>query len=93
MQKQFRQRKNIKGQIIFITGLPGMLKSFAEMAREISLFPNRSFTIPMPVEIINSIAMAKVRVQMYTFNYSELLSFHYIDHRWVIVNKMIPDMI
>jgi len=45
------------------------------------------------VEIVNSIAVAKVRVQMYDFNYSELLSFHKLDNRWVIVNKMISDII
>lgn len=45
------------------------------------------------IEIVNSIAVAKVRVQMYDFNYSELLSFHKLDNRWVIVNKMISDII
>ena len=44
------------------------------------------------IEIVNSIAVAKVRVQMYDFNYSELLSFHKLDNRWVIVNKMISDL-
>ena len=44
------------------------------------------------IEIINSIAIAKVSVQMYEFNYSELLSFHRIDDKWVIVNKMISDI-
>ena len=45
------------------------------------------------IEIINSIAVAKVRVQMYEFNYFELLSFHKLDGRWVIVNKMISDVV
>ena len=44
------------------------------------------------IEIINSIAIAKVSVQMYEFNYSELLSFHKMDNKWVIVNKMISDI-
>ena len=44
------------------------------------------------IEIVNSIAVAKVRVQMYDFIYSELLSFHKLDNRWVIVNKMISDI-
>lgn len=44
------------------------------------------------IEIINSIAMAKVHVRMYDFNYFELLSFHQIDGKWVIVNKMIADV-
>jgi hypothetical protein len=43
------------------------------------------------IEVINSIAVAKVSVQMYEFNYSELLSIHKIDNKWVIVNKMISD--
>ena len=44
------------------------------------------------IEIINSIAVAKVRVKMYDFNYFELLSFHQLDGKWVIVNKMISDV-
>ena len=44
------------------------------------------------IEIINSIAMAMVRVKMYDFNYFELLSFHQIDGKWLIVNKMISDV-
>lgn len=44
------------------------------------------------INVINSIAMAKVHVKMYDFNYDEFLSFHKIDHRWVIVNKMITDI-
>jgi hypothetical protein len=48
--------------------------------------------IIISIDIINSIAIAKVSVQMYEFNYSELLSFHKIDDKWVIVNKMISDI-
>jgi len=44
------------------------------------------------IEIINSIAVAKVHVRMYDFNYFELLSFHKLDGKWVIVNKMIADV-
>ena len=44
------------------------------------------------IEIINSIAIAKVHVKMYDFNYFELLSFHKLDGKWVIVNKMIADV-
>lgn len=44
------------------------------------------------IEIINSIAVAKVHVKMYGFNYFELLSFHQLDGKWVIVNKMIADV-
>jgi hypothetical protein len=44
------------------------------------------------VQIINSIAMALVHVKMYDFNYFELLSFHKLDGKWVIVNKMIADV-
>ena len=45
----------------------------------------------LSIEVINSIAVAKVRVQMYEFIYLELLSFHKIDGHWVITNKMISD--
>jgi len=44
------------------------------------------------IEIIQSIAVAKVRVKMYDFNYFELLSFHKLDGKWLIVNKMIADV-
>jgi len=44
------------------------------------------------VDVINSIAVAKVQVKMYEFNYDEFLSFHKIGNRWLIVNKMITDI-
>jgi len=44
------------------------------------------------IDVVNSVAVAKVHVKMYEFNYDEFLSFHKIDNRWVIVNKMIADV-
>ena len=44
------------------------------------------------VDVVNSIAVAKVHVKMYDFNYDEFLSLHKIDNQWVIVNKMITDI-
>ncbi len=44
------------------------------------------------IEIINSIGVAKVHVRMYDFNYFELLSFHKLDGKWIIVNKLISDV-
>lgn len=44
------------------------------------------------IDIVNSIAVARVRVRMYDFDYSELLSFHEINGKWLIVNKMISDI-
>jgi hypothetical protein len=44
------------------------------------------------IDVVNSIAVAKVHVKMYDFNYDEFLSFHKIDNRWLIVNKMITDI-
>jgi hypothetical protein len=44
------------------------------------------------IDVVNSIAIAKVRVRMYDFNYQEFLSFHKFDSRWLIVNKMISDI-
>jgi len=44
------------------------------------------------IDIVNSIAVARVRVKMYDFNYQEFLSFHKIDNHWLIVNKMISDI-
>ena len=44
------------------------------------------------VDVVNSIAIAKVHVKMYDFNYDEFLSFHKIGDKWLIVNKMISDV-
>jgi hypothetical protein len=41
---------------------------------------------------VNSIAIAEVKVKMYDFLYHEFLSFHKLDGRWLIVNKMISDV-
>lgn len=43
------------------------------------------------IKVINSIAMAEVKVTMYDFVYEEFLSFHKIDGKWLLVNKMISD--
>ena len=44
------------------------------------------------IDVVNSIAVARVRVKMYDFNYQEFLSFHKFDNHWLIVNKMISDI-
>lgn len=44
------------------------------------------------ITVISSIAVANVNVKMYEFNYDEFLSFHKINNRWMIVNKMISDV-
>ncbi|RBL89131.1 nuclear transport factor 2 family protein [Chitinophaga flava] len=44
------------------------------------------------IRTVNSIAIAEVKVKMYDFNYHEFLSFHKIDGKWLIVNKMISDV-
>ena len=44
------------------------------------------------VKVVNSIAVAEVQVKMYEFNYHEFLSFHKLDGKWLIVNKMISDV-
>lgn len=46
----------------------------------------------LDIRVINSIAIAEVKVKMYDFNYHEYLSFHKIDGRWLLVNKMISDI-
>lgn len=43
------------------------------------------------IRIINSIAVAEVKIRMYDFYYHELLSFHKLDGTWLLVNKMISD--
>jgi hypothetical protein len=44
------------------------------------------------IKIVNSIAIAEVKVKMYDFNYHEFLSFHKLNNKWLIVNKMISDI-
>jgi len=44
------------------------------------------------IDVVNSIAVAKIHVKMYDFNYDEFLSFHKIDGKWLIVNKMLTDV-
>ena len=44
------------------------------------------------LKLVNSIAIAEVKVKMYDFNYHEFLSFHKLDGKWLIVNKMISDV-
>jgi Putative lumazine-binding len=45
----------------------------------------------LSIKVINSIAAVEVKVKMYDFNYHEFLSFHKLDNKWLIVNKMISD--
>jgi putative lumazine-binding protein len=44
------------------------------------------------VKVVNSIAIAEVKVKMYDFDYHEFLSFHRLHGKWLIVNKMISDI-
>jgi len=46
----------------------------------------------LDIRVVNSIGVAEVKVKMYDFNYKEFLSFHKIDGKWLIVNKMISDV-
>lgn len=44
------------------------------------------------IEIINQIAVAKVRLPMFEFNYHDLLSLTEVDGKWVIVNKLLTNV-
>lgn len=44
------------------------------------------------IDVVNSIAIVKAQVKMYDFNYVDLLSFHQINSKWFIVNKMLSDV-
>jgi hypothetical protein len=44
------------------------------------------------IKVVNSIAVAEVKVKMYDFLYHDILSFHKIDGKWLIVNKMLTDV-
>lgn len=43
----------------------------------------------LSIEIINSIAVAKTHLQMFEYNYYDLLSLNKIDGKWIIVNKLL----
>jgi quinol monooxygenase YgiN len=43
------------------------------------------------IKVVNSIAIAEVKVTMYDFVYQEFLSFHKINGKWLLVNKMMSD--
>ena len=44
------------------------------------------------IKVVNSIAIAELKVKMYDFLYYDILSFHKIDGKWLIVNKMLTDV-
>ncbi|TDO83016.1 putative lumazine-binding protein [Flavobacterium chryseum] len=46
----------------------------------------------LEIKVVNSIAVAEVNLKMYDFNYRDFLSFHKIDGKWLIVNKMLTDL-
>jgi hypothetical protein len=44
------------------------------------------------ISLINSIAIAELKVKMFDFYYHEFLSLHKINGKWLIVNKMMSDI-
>lgn len=44
------------------------------------------------IDIINSIAVAKLNVRMYDFNYYNFITFNYIDGQWLIINKTLTNV-
>lgn len=44
------------------------------------------------IKVVNSIAMAEINLKMYEFNYRDFLSFHKINDKWFIVNKMLTNV-
>jgi hypothetical protein len=46
----------------------------------------------LSIEIINSIAIAKVHLPIFDFNYYDLLSLSKTDQGWVIVNKLLTNV-
>ena len=45
----------------------------------------------LSINVVNSIAIAELKVKMYDFYYHNMLSFHKLDGKWIIVNKMLTD--
>lgn len=46
----------------------------------------------LSIEIINLIAVAKVHLPMFDFNYYDLLSLSKVDGQWIIVNKLLTNV-
>lgn len=46
----------------------------------------------LSIDIINSIATAKLNVRMYDFNYYNFITFNNIDRKWLIVNKTLTNV-
>jgi hypothetical protein len=44
------------------------------------------------IKVVNSIAMAEINLKMYEFNYRDFLSFHRINGKWYIINKMLTNL-
>lgn len=54
---------------------------------------NQTFKMEiLSIEIINSIAIAKVHLPIFDFNYYDLLSLNETDKGWVIVNKLLTNV-
>ena len=47
----------------------------------------------LSLDVINSIATAKLHVRMYSFNYYNFLTLHKTDGSWLIVNKTLTNVI
>lgn len=47
----------------------------------------------LSLDVINSIATAKLHVKMYTFNYYNFLTLHETAGKWLIVNKTLTNLI
>ncbi|MDR4894371.1 MULTISPECIES: nuclear transport factor 2 family protein [unclassified Chryseobacterium] len=48
--------------------------------------------IILSIEVINSIAVAKLQVRMYDFNYYNFITFNYINEKWFIINKTLTNV-
>ncbi|NIF04743.1 nuclear transport factor 2 family protein [Chryseobacterium sp. Tr-659] len=46
----------------------------------------------LSIDVINSIATAKLNVRMYDFNYYNFITFNIIDGEWLIVNKTLTNV-
>ncbi|WPO92794.1 nuclear transport factor 2 family protein [Chryseobacterium sp. HR92] len=44
------------------------------------------------IDVINSIAVTKLNVRMYDFNYYNFITFNHIDGKWMIINKTLTNV-
>jgi len=94
LKKIFHPKALVTGDINGIPYFKTIDEYLAGVAgRKSPLELNETFRMEiLSIEIINSIAIAKVHLPIFDFNYYDLLSLSKTDQDWVIVNKLLSNV-